>query len=69
MLLGLVQNESNINMTVGVTNPNLPDEFDARLQWPQCVQPVRDQGSCGNCWAVARYDVFFSLTPVPLCMA
>jgi len=34
--------------------PNdLPEEFDARKQWPNCpsIGEVRDQGSCGSCWA------------------
>lgn len=32
---------------------NLPKEFDARKQWPDCqsISLVRDQGSCGSCWA------------------
>ena len=25
----------------------LPEEFDARTQWPKCVQVVRDQQACG----------------------
>lgn len=37
-----------------ITN-DLPDEFDARKQWPQCpsISEVRDQSACGSCWAVA----------------
>ena len=35
---------------------DLPDEFDARKQWPNCksISDIRDQGSCGSCW-VRRY--------------
>uniref|UniRef100_A0A915N9M5 Peptidase C1A papain C-terminal domain-containing protein n=1 Tax=Meloidogyne javanica TaxID=6303 RepID=A0A915N9M5_MELJA len=36
-------------------------EFDSRKQWPQCadiINIVRNQGQCGDCWAVASSSVF-----------
>ena len=37
--------------------PNLPDTFDGRNIWKDFLSPVRDQGQCGNCWAVASTAV------------
>jgi cathepsin B len=50
---------------------NLPTNFDARQQWPQCdtIKQVRDQSACGSCWAFAaveaisdRYCIFLKKT-------
>lgn len=31
----------------------LPENFDAREQWPNCesIKEIRDQSTCGSCWA------------------
>jgi cathepsin B len=37
---------------------DLPDEFDSRVQWPNCptIKEVRDQGNCGSCWAISAVE-------------
>jgi len=39
---------------------NLPDEFDARTEWPECpsIGKVRDQGACGSCYVRKTYHRF-----------
>jgi hypothetical protein len=40
----------------------LPDSFDAAEHWPQCsvIANVRDQSTCGSCWAFASTASFES---------
>ncbi|RCN47359.1 papain family cysteine protease [Ancylostoma caninum] len=35
-----------------------PASFDARTHWPECssIGTIRDQSSCGSCWAVAAAE-------------
>lgn len=37
---------------------DLPENFDAREQWPDCptIREIRDQGSCGSCWAFGAVE-------------
>lgn len=42
-------------------NDTLPVSFDARDQWPECIDIigfVRDQSNCGSCWANATTETF-----------
>nr|CAH04630.1 cathepsin B [Suberites domuncula] len=37
---------------------DVPDMFDARMQWPDCptIKEIRDQGACGSCWAFGAVE-------------
>lgn len=48
--------ENDYSLTVGDLT-GLPDNFDSRVQWPNCIHPVRNQGHCGSCWAFAASEV------------
>jgi hypothetical protein len=39
------------------SSSSLPTSFDARTNWPGCIGPVVDQGTCGSCWAVSSASV------------
>lgn len=36
---------------------SIPDEFDARVRWPEHVSPIRNQERCGSCWAFSAAEV------------
>ena len=43
----------------------LPESFDGRSAWKGFIKPVRDQGSCGACWAFA--STFALQTRLAIC--
>ena len=42
----------------GVGSELIPDSFDSRQKWPNCVPKIYDQGSCGACYAMSVSTAF-----------
>jgi len=57
-MLGLKRSPEYVpkQMEYGKSKSTLPETFDAREQWPNCVHPIRDQAQCGSCWAFAASE-------------
>lgn len=34
----------------------VPDSFDSRTEWGDCIHAIRDQAQCGSCWAFAASE-------------
>lgn len=66
-LMGVLPNAHNFALPekkfvlgdqVGLSDIDVPEEFDARKAWPNCptISEIRDQGSCGSCWAFGAVE-------------
>lgn len=61
-LMGVLPDHQNYMPPVlihSLEGVQLPIDFDARQQWPNCptIQEIRDQGSCGSCWVRTIFNL------------
>jgi len=47
---------SNGNYLTPAINADIPANYDERVEHKNCVHAIRDQGSCGSCWAFAATE-------------
>ena len=56
--LGLLRSSKRIQIKIVYGAPTgLPAAFNSAQKWPNCIHPIRDQESCGFCWAFAASEV------------
>jgi len=57
-----VLNTTSKNTTTPVANTtnttSSNTSFDSRTKWSSCIGAIRNQGSCGSCWAFATIESF-----------
>ena len=58
VLPGHAEKLKELDVLIHEVPNDLPVSFDSRDQWPNCptIKEVRDQGSCGSCWAFGAVE-------------
>jgi hypothetical protein len=47
-----------INLILSSLNETIPDSFDSREKWPNCISKINNQGNCGACYAFSVSEAF-----------
>ena len=47
-----------ISLFLCIISDDIPEFFDSRKMWPNCVPKIYNQGSCGACYAVSAATAF-----------
>mmetsp|Transcript_26199 Transcript_26199/g.45078 ORF Transcript_26199/g.45078 Transcript_26199/m.45078 type:complete len:340 (-) Transcript_26199:525-1544(-) len=53
----LGENFEDLGIPVKDEEGDVPGTFDARVKWPSSIHPIRNQKSCGSCWAFSSTEV------------
>ena len=47
-----------INLFKYILSDDIPESFDSREKWPNCVPKIYNQGGCGACYAFSISTAF-----------
>ena len=47
-----------ISLFLYIISDDIPESFDCRVKWPNCVPKVYNQGNCGSCYAFSVATTF-----------